>query len=141
VTNGVQVFSASESQTLSVPSSTSNPTLVTRSGHFYFDPKDFNVPAQWLDVTYNPTAAQVTFGSLGRNSIIGPGTVNFDLSLEKRTSFFGERVKTAFRAEFFNILNHAEYNAPTTSINSALFGLITTTRDPRIGQLALRIMF
>jgi len=114
---------------------------VTRSGHFYFNPNDFSVPAQWLNVAYNPTAAQVTFGQLGRNSIIGPGAVNLDLSLEKRTALFGERVKTALRVEFFNILNHAEYNAPNTAINSALFGLITSTNSPRIGQVALRVTF
>ena len=126
---------------MQVATSTSNPALLSRTGHFYFDPKDFSVPAQWLDVTCNLTATQVTFGTLGRNSIVGPDTVNFDLSLEKKTSFFGERLKTAFRAEFFNALNHAEYNAPSNSINSNLFGLLTTTRDPRIGQLALRLMF
>ncbi len=141
VTNGVPLYSASLTQTLQVPSSTSNTTLVTRSGHFYFNPNDFNVPAQWLSVAYNPTPAQVTFGTLGRNSLVAPGDVNFDLSLEKKTAFFGERLQTAFRAEFFNVLNHAEYNAPSTSINSTLFGMITSTRDPRIGQLALRIMF
>jgi hypothetical protein len=140
-TNGVPIYSASLVQTLQVPTSTSNPTPVPRSGHFYFNPNDFTVPAQWLSVAYNPTAAQVTYGQLGRNSIAGPGIFNFDLSLEKRTSFFGERLNTAFRAEFFNILNHAEYNSPTTSINSNLFGLITSTRDPRIGQVALRLTF
>jgi len=141
VTNGVQTFDASMTRTLQVPTSTSNPALVTRSGHSYFDPNDFNVPAQWLDVTYNPTPAQATFGSLGRNSIFGPRIVNFDLSLEKKTSFLSERVTAAFRAEFFNVLNHAEYMSPSNSINSGLFGLITSTRDPRIGQLALRVMF
>jgi hypothetical protein len=141
LTNGVEIFSAALSQSLQVPTSTSNPALVNRNGHFYFDPKDFGVPAQWLDVAYNPSASQVTFGSLGRNSIVGPGTTNFDLSLEKKTAIFHERVQTVFRAEFFNVLNHAEYTNPSTAINSSLFGLITSTRDPRIGQLALRVMF
>jgi hypothetical protein len=68
---------------------------------------------------------------------------NFDLSLEKKTNLVKERVQLLFRAEFFNVLNHAEFLAPTgqVSVRSALIGQITSTNPPRIGQLALKAVF
>jgi hypothetical protein len=80
---------------------------------------------------------------LQRNSFRGPGRVNFDLALEKRTNLVGERVQLNFRAEFFNVLNHTEFQSPnsTTPITSPLVGQIISTYDPRIGQLALKLVF
>jgi hypothetical protein len=65
-----------------------------------------------------------------------------DLALEKDTQL-SERMEVAFRAEFFNVLNHTEWQSPisTTSVFSPQLGQITSTYDPRIGQLALRFMF
>jgi hypothetical protein len=79
---------------------------------------------------------------LGRNAFRGPRLINFDLALEKRT-YLTEQVQLNFRAEFFNVLNHTEWQPPTstTSINSPLLGQITSTYNPRIGQLALRLVF
>jgi hypothetical protein len=42
---------------------------------------------------------------------------------------------------FFNILNHAEFNTPTTSITSSTFGQISGTADPRIIQFTARLTF
>jgi hypothetical protein len=68
--------------------------------------------------------------------------INFDLALEKRTNLT-EQVQLNFRAEFFNVLNHTEWQPPTstTPISSPLLGQITSTYNPRIGQLALRLVF
>ena len=41
-----------------------------------------------------------------------------------------------FRAEFFNVMNHAQFNGPTGNFNSSLFGAVTSARDPRIGQMS-----
>ena len=46
-----------------------------------------------------------------------------------------------FRGEFFNLLNHAQFNNPSGNIGSPNFGAITTTRDPRIIQFALKYLF
>jgi hypothetical protein len=46
-----------------------------------------------------------------------------------------------FRAEFFNVFNHAQFIEPTGNINSSSFGMVTKARDPRIGQLALKFLF
>jgi hypothetical protein len=51
------------------------------------------------------------FGSLGRNSLIGPGYRNFDLSLFKTTRIT-EKVSLQLRAEIFNVLNHPNFASP-----------------------------
>jgi hypothetical protein len=80
------------------------------------------------------------FGSLGRNVFHGPGDIIFDVTLMKRTRI-GENKTLEFRSEFFNIFNHANFGNPNGSIGSANFGRITTTRDPRLIQFALKFHF
>ena len=52
-----------------------------------------------------------------------------------------ERLSVEFRAEFFNVFNHAQFINPTGNINSSTFGMVNSARDPRIGQLALKMLF
>jgi hypothetical protein len=64
------------------------------------------------------------------------------LALEKSTNLVGERTKLIFRAEAFNLLNHAEFRPPSdVSIASGTFGQISKTYDPRILQVALKLVF
>ena len=118
---------------------------VQRTGHFFFDPSAFLIPACYAS-TAPPGAPggcpAATYGNLQRNTFRGPGLTNFDLSLEKKTNIT-ERVQLLFRAEFFNVVNHAEFLAPTgqVSVRSALIGQVTSTNPPRIGQLALKLVF
>ena len=51
------------------------------------------------------------YGSLGRNALVGPTYKQWDFALYKDTSL-SERVKLQLRAEFFNILNHANFANP-----------------------------
>jgi hypothetical protein len=46
-------------------------------------------------------------GNLGRGTLGQPGLEEFDPSLFKTWSFAKEKVKLQFRAEAFNLLNHA----------------------------------
>jgi Carboxypeptidase regulatory-like domain/TonB-dependent Receptor Plug Domain/TonB dependent receptor len=50
-------------------------------------------------------------GNAGRNSAIGPGLIDMDFSLFKNIPIH-EALKAQFRAEFFNILNHPNFNSP-----------------------------
>ena len=45
------------------------------------------------------------------------------------------------RWEVFNVINHVNFNAPVTALNSASFGQILTAGDPRIMQFALKFTF
>jgi hypothetical protein len=113
--------------------------------NLYFNPASFAPsPSNWADPSYIPTAAQRTYGTYRRNSMIGPGFTNLDLSLEKKAPIFGERLQTAFRVEAFNLLNHAEFWTPNTIPTSSLFGQVTSVNpnDPsRIIQLSMRLEF
>jgi hypothetical protein len=46
-----------------------------------------------------------------------------------------------FRFETFNVFNHTNFYGVTTSFSSGIFGRITSTRDPRILQLGLKLNF
>jgi hypothetical protein len=70
----------------------------------------------------------------------GPSLVSTDLGAFKNFAL-RETWNLQFRAEFFNVFNKANFNNPGTSVNSGTFGLITGARDPRIGQLALKLRF
>ena len=75
------------------------------------------------------------FGNMGRNMFQDSGFRNFDFSIGKNFHF-GERYRLQFRAEFFNIFNHAQFMNPSGDISSSNFGNVTNARDPRIGQLS-----
>jgi hypothetical protein len=89
------------------------------------------------------------FGSLGRNVIIGPGFNNTDFSIVKNTKLT-ETTRVQFRAEFFDLFNHANFGQPgrVAQLNSAAFGVITNTRfqtgdsgSSRQVQFALKFLF
>src|SRR5262249_22299956 len=71
-------------------------------------------------------AAPGTQGTFGRNVLRAFDAVQADLGLERRFRIT-EQAKLRFRAEFFNILNHANFGPPTNSLPSALFGRSTQT--------------
>src|SRR5215471_15462298 len=81
-----------------------------------------------------------TFGTVGRSSILGPGGWTFDVALS-RTFNVKEAQKVEFRAEAFNVTNTVHFNNPTTDFDSNTFGQVTTARDPRIMQFALKYIF
>jgi hypothetical protein len=95
---------------------------------------------QWFDTSCFGVPAPNTFGNAGRNTLIGPGTVNVDLAAH-RIFAITERVNLQFRGEFFNAFNHTQFNNPDTSVADDTFGRITSARSPRIIQLALKLRF
>jgi len=80
------------------------------------------------------------FGTANRAFFHGPGFNNFDMSLQKDLKLT-ESKTLQFRAEFFNILNHAQFETPNGNINSGIFGLVTSAQPPRIAQLAMKYLF
>ena len=52
-----------------------------------------------------------------------------------------EQRRLQFRAEFFNMFNNVNFNAPTSNVASAQFGRITSALDPRIVQFGVKLLF
>ena len=112
----------------------------------YFDPNAFAAPAYG------------TVGNVRRDSLVGPGYADWDMSLLKSTALT-ERVRAQFRAEFFNVLNHTNLQLPNEVVYSAgptqgttanqtaapTFGspgvISATANTSRQIQLGLKILF
>jgi hypothetical protein len=94
----------------------------------YFSAAAFTLPAlgQW--------------GTANRRFFSGPGIDNWDAGLHKST-LLTERVRLQLRVEFFNLFNHAQFNNPIGLYDSSQFGEVTSARDPRIGQLSVKLLF
>ncbi len=103
----------------------------------YFDPCSFAVPAPG------------TIGNVGRNTLTSPQVFNLDLSLQ-RDFVLGSEKRLQFRAEMFNVPNHANFGRPSNGVFSGTFpgrpnptaGRITSTNTTsRQIQFALRLSF
>ena len=81
-----------------------------------------------------------TIGTIGRGSIAGPGLWQFDMAVS-RTFQLREQQKLEFRAEAFNVTNSFHMENPTVNLNSGNFGQVTSAKDPRIMQFALKYIF
>ena len=95
---------------------------------------------EWFNTNcFNAAPAEGTFGTTGRNTILGPGQFYTDLSLLKDWSFAESR-RVEFRAEFFNAFNHPtfpEIDLLTAGVPG--FGGIQNANAPRQIQLALKL--
>ena len=81
------------------------------------------------------------FGNLGRNTAIGPNQARMDVSLSKITQL-AERLSLEFRAEGYNIMNHANFRNPVRDMDDSSFGEIQQMRGgPRVFQLGLKLRF
>ncbi len=95
---------------------------------------------QWFNTAAFALPANGTFGNLGRNVVIGPGTNNWDLSLQKGFRIT-ERLRSQFRAELYDAPNHLSWQGVGATLGNANFGQITSATDPRTLQFGLRLDF
>jgi hypothetical protein len=115
----------------------------------YFDTGCFVEPAASTDpslIAQGITNFAVTRGNESRNSLTGPGINNWDIGIEKTFSVFGESRKLIFRADSFNVFNHAQWSSVNTYDDRAVndqseFGWITGARPGRRMQLNFRFVF
>jgi hypothetical protein len=99
---------------------------------------------RWFDTSVFKSVSG--FGNLGRNVVTGPSFINTDFSIIKNTKI-GEGMRLQFRAEFFDLFNHANFGQPGNLVGSAAFGRIINTRFPtgesgssRQVQFALKLL-
>jgi len=113
------------------------------------NPRSITTP--YFDTTLFSPEALGVLGNSRRRFFAGPGLNNWDMALLKDT-LIREGMNLEFRAEFFNIFNHAQFNLPDGNITDTPavspdtgrlqgFGTITSARDPRIMQLSLKLLF
>jgi carboxypeptidase family protein len=79
-------------------------------------------------------------GNARRRFFHGPGINNWDLAVLKDTKLT-ESMNLQFRAEFFDVFNHAQFNAVDGNVNSPTFGEVKTALAPRIGQISMKLNF
>ncbi|MBI3940710.1 MAG: TonB-dependent receptor [Acidobacteria bacterium] len=105
-------------------------------------------PDKYMDAGSFRVPAPGYYGNLGRNTVIGPSFVNFDFGLFKGTSIH-EGKELEFRAEIFNLANHANFNIPAhvifndfSGVPVGSFGRITSTiNTSRQIQFGLKFSF
>lgn len=88
-----------------------------------------------------PSNTQTSVTTERPGAIRGPGFWRTDLSLFKNIKFT-ERLAGQFRFETFNTFNHTNpICCASTNLVSSVYGKVTSTRDPRILQLAMKLNF
>jgi hypothetical protein len=103
-------------------------------------PADQRTPNQWFNTAAFGAAPQFTVGSASRNPVRGPSYRNADLALIRRVPVHAGR-SIEIRAEVFNLLNTPNFGTPNAVLGAASFGTITTAFDPRVAQLAMKLLF
>jgi hypothetical protein len=100
--------------------------------------------AQWVSRSafqrLDPATQAGQFGNEGRNAVRGPGVSNIDLSLLK-TLAVTERARLQFRAECFNLANHANFGLPDNDVASPNFGRVLEAGAPRLMQFGIKLIF
>jgi hypothetical protein len=88
-----------------------------------------------------PASGNFRYGTTARNSVIGPGIISFDASLNKKFNFT-ESTYLEFRTEVFNAPNHPIWNPPGNQLRTPNYGVITSTKiDSRQIQFGLKLVF
>ena len=95
---------------------------------------------RWFDTSAFAQPAPYQFGNQGVGGVRGPGLMNFDLSL-LREFRFTERARMELRGEFFNALNHTNFNLPGRVFGGAGFGVISGAGPARQVQVGARMTF
>jgi hypothetical protein len=93
----------------------------------------------WFDTSTFIEPFPGTLGTVGRNTVRGPGYQNYNLTLS-RVFRFSERLRLNFSASAFNLTNSTHFNDPSGSFTGA-FGQITSSFGERQVRLGARMEF
>jgi hypothetical protein len=95
----------------------------------------------WFNTAAFVTPPAETFGTAGRDTIIGPGSVVMNLSLARSINLKSERRRLEFRIDTSNFLNHVNPSGLVTVVNSSQYGEITSAGAMRSLTATLRLRF
>jgi hypothetical protein len=91
-------------------------------------------------VDRNPAGGPFRYGTVRRNSLIGPGIISLDASANKRFPIGSKSLE--LRIEAFNLPNRPIWNQPGAQLRTPNYGVITSTRlDSRQIQVGLKFVF
>jgi hypothetical protein len=102
-----------------------------RNGAAVFDARQFSLPALGA------------MGNARRRFFSGPGMENLDATVSREFPLREGRA-FEFRAEAFNVFNHAQFFGPASvegNISSGTFGQAVSAMPPRLMQVAMRLRF
>ena len=115
-----------------------NPYHADHSKHQWINQACFTAPGRRV----NGMNVGGELGNASRVPVVGPDFVNTDFSVVKNFALPRKEMGLNFRAEFFNLFNHAQYGMPVNDFNASSFGAVTSTvNNPRLVQLALKLSF
>jgi hypothetical protein len=93
---------------------------------------------RWFDLDAFAVPEQFTFGNAGRGILIGPGSFNVDLGIQREFPI-DEIRRLQVRWEMFNAFNRANFSNPTAAIGNPTAGQISATDPARVMQVALKL--
>jgi hypothetical protein len=107
------------------------------------DPYANQTKTQFINPACFTQPADGQLGNASRVPVYGPDFVNTDFSVIKQFKLPWENMGLNFRAEFFNLFNHAQFGQPISDINAAAgFGAVNSTvNNPRLVQFGLKLTF
>ena len=103
-------------------------------------PRGDRTIARWFNTDAFQQTPQYRAGPAPRFPLHGPGINNWDLSV-MRNFRVAERWTVQFRSEFYNAWNHPNFGNPNTTIGNRAYGTISSARDARVVEFALRLFF
>ena len=117
----------------------------TSPNYSYFNQSAFALTSCTLTPNAAMTQATLTgecgsFGSANRRFFHGPGINNTDLGMQKMIPVT-EGKSFEIRGEFFNIFNHVQFSNPSGNISTSSFGIVTSARAMRIGQISAKFVW
>ncbi len=97
---------------------------------------------EWINSSCYVAPPVGQLGNASRVPAIGPDFVNTDFSVIKQFALPRKEMGLNFRAEFFNLFNHAQFGSPVNDVSAFGFGSVNSTvNNPRLVQLALKLSF
>ncbi len=143
ITSGFPVFIIASNNSSGV-NLTNNGNNFTRPDQICAPKADNATLSKWFNTQCFVDPQSGELGNSPRAPLYGPDFVNTDFSIIKRIPLsFREGTDIDFRAEFFNIFNHAQFGLPGGDADTAsTFGVITSTvNNPRLVQFAIKLRF
>ena len=140
-------FTAQLSYNPSNNGDTRNPVRPFTNPNFTGNPI-IGTPTQWYNPAFflQPPANSGFWGNATRDNLVGPGLATWDFSAIKNTTL-RERLSLQFRAEFFNILNRANFNTPSLvtftpkGVSGTAGAITSTSTTARQIQFGLRLLW